>query len=116
MKFAKLIILLLCTQFSFAAVFPVHFPFQNINLNPNDTLVSDYSFGPYSLIFCFENTTAQNVGIFTWPFHGVQQSSTLPVYLKTSAIFEGNFADPNGRITLTNNQSFTMIVSCLPAF
>lgn len=86
-------------------------PFSNVNLNPNDTIQGSYSFGINPLIFCYENNL-QSVGIVTWPYKGALSSSALSVSLKTSASYEGQFADSNGTITVTNNQSTPLIVSC----
>lgn len=90
-------------------------PFQNINLGPNASLIANYSFGSNAEIFCFENNL-QPVGIVRWPYQGQIFSSTLNLLLTTSTLFTGSLADPNGTITVTNNTTNTLIVSCLFGF
>lgn len=90
-------------------------PFQNIFLNPNQSLASQYIIGAHKLIFCFENNQ-QTTGIITWPFQGVLYVSSLPIFLKTDPNIEGQFADNQGQITITNNQNRLLIVSCLYGF
>jgi hypothetical protein len=117
MTFKKMAFLLIITLFSMPAFadIVVSFPFENITLHPNETLQSNYAFGNFSLMFCFENTL-QDVGVITWPLRGKRLSSHLPVFLKTKEIFDGNFADANGVITIHNNQNINLIVSCLLAY
>jgi hypothetical protein len=90
-------------------------PFTNFFLNPNGVIQANFSFGPFSTIFCYENNL-QTIGIITWPFQGQRFTSTLPIFLKTQASAQGSFSDPNGTLTITNNQTFTLVVSCNLAF
>lgn len=86
-------------------------PFLNLRLDPGATLAASYSFGRYPIIFCYENT-ASFVGVMTWPYQGRLESTFLPVQLKLNKNFQGNFADPSGTISITNNVSRALIVSC----
>lgn len=86
-------------------------PFENIELAPNNSLVSSYSFGEHAIIFCFDNTLL-NVGIITWTLNGSTPTSHLPIFLKTNPIFEGEFADASGLIQITNNQPQPLFISC----
>ncbi|MBA3660389.1 MAG: hypothetical protein H0W64_01545 [Gammaproteobacteria bacterium] len=90
-------------------------PFQNFTLNPKATIQAAYTIGQHGLIFCFLNNTMTG-GIITWPYQGARGLSSLPIYLKTQPRFEGSFADNSGIITITNNQSKAMVISCLFGF
>ena len=86
-------------------------PFQNIILNPNDVIKATYSFGDHAIIFCYENNQ-KFVGNVQWTFQGQIKNSTLSVFLKVNPNFQGEFADPNGIILVTNTTNHTLIVSC----
>ena len=87
-------------------------PFQNVVVNPNCTLISAYSFGTYQEIFCYVST-AQSSCSMTWPYHGQRFSSALPLVLSIDPQFQGFFADPSGVITVLNNQTTPVFISCL---
>lgn len=89
-------------------------PFQNVILNPNYTIVSNYSFGIEPIIFCFTNSL-QTVGNINWTYKGQNYSAPMPLYLKTNGNYEGAFADSNGTLTVTNNTTTPIVVSCMLA-
>ena len=89
-------------------------PFQNVYLNPNNTIVSNYSFGIEPIIFCFTNSL-QTLGNVNWTYKGQNYSAPMPLYLKTNGNYEGAFADSSGTLTVTNNTSSPMVVSCMLA-
>lgn len=86
-------------------------PFQNVIMNPNCTVSATYSFGNHAIIFCYTNFV-QNAGQIFWPYQGTTQTGSLAIFLKTNPNFEGQFADPNGQITVLNNQTTPLVVSC----
>jgi len=90
-------------------------PFENIYLNPSQTLQASYSFGAHPVIFCFANNT-QNNGTIYWPYQGLIYNQGLPVFLKINGQFEGQFADANGTIQITNTTGKTLQVGCLYAY
>lgn len=90
-------------------------PFQNITLAPNQNMLATYSFGGYSVIFCYTNITS-NAGSIAWTYQGRAKSTVLPAYLITNIIYSGELADANGTIQITNNQSVNLFVSCQFAF
>lgn len=119
MKFLKLAIALCCIFFSIVThaetkktLQILTVPFQNFLLGVNGTIEATFDFGPHPFIFCFENNL-QTVGIVTWPFKGVINRSTLPITLVTNGNFDGQFSDPTGTITVTNNTAITLVVSCI---
>lgn len=87
-------------------------PFQNVFLNPNDTLQASFSFGINTQLFCFDNSL-QTLGIFTWPYQGATQTSTLPIFLTLNPAYQGSLTDPNGTLTITNNLNVTLQLSCI---
>jgi hypothetical protein len=86
-------------------------PFENFSLLPNAIVKANYSFGDHPMIFCFDNTL-QTQGRIQWPYHGQIKSSSLPIFLKDNSNFDGQFADLNGVIKITNTTSATLIVNC----
>lgn len=86
-------------------------PFQNVTLNPNQTIQANYTFGSEPIIFCYENNL-QSVGRVTWPYKGHFYSSTLSITLITNGHYQGEYADASGRITILNNLTTPLIVSC----
>jgi hypothetical protein len=90
-------------------------PFQNIILNPGQTINSSFAFGANPIIFCYENNQ-QSIGVVTWPYKGRIYSSTLSVSLVTNGQYQGNFADPSGNISVTNNQNYQLVVNCVYGF
>lgn len=90
-------------------------PFNNIVLNPNNTLSAAYSFGNNKIIFCYTPDLA-TTGIITWPYKGVTKSGSLPMSLTTESNVTGQLADANGNITIHNTQNTTIVVSCDFAF
>lgn len=90
-------------------------PFENIILNPNAVIQASYSFAGHPMIFCFDNTL-QTLGNIQWPFQGIIQSSSLPIYLKIDPLYEGELADVTGTIKITNTTSTTIIMNCQYGF
>lgn len=90
-------------------------PFQTIFIAPTQTIFINFFFDQHKIIFCFENNS-QTVGLITWPYLGVTQASTLPIFLKQDSNFQGSFADAAGLITITNTTPNTFAVSCLFGF
>jgi hypothetical protein len=90
-------------------------PFQNVVLNQGATLISGYSFGPYSVIFCYTNGS-QTTGNIVWPYHGKRKNGSLPISLVTNGNFQGEFADPNGTIIIQNTAGTPVVVSCQYGF
>ncbi len=99
---------------NFASTTNVSTPFQNVLLNPNNTIVSNYSFGIEPIIFCFTNSL-QTVGNVTWTYKGQNYSAAMPLYLKTNGNYQGAYADSNGTLTITNNTGSQIVVSCMLA-
>lgn len=90
-------------------------PFSNIVLGANKSISASYSFGQYPMIFCFTNNMS-SVSTLVWPFRGRMYSGQMPVTLITNGNYQGQFADANGTVTVQNNQSSPMVVSCNYAF
>ncbi|VVC74977.1 hypothetical protein AQUSIP_02510 [Aquicella siphonis] len=86
-------------------------PFENISVNPNGVLQAGYAFGDHAMIFCFESNL-QTVANIQWSYKGQNKNSTLPVFLKTREGFDGQFADANGTIKITNTTARTLIMNC----
>jgi hypothetical protein len=86
-------------------------PFNNKVLNPKNVLQANYSFGNFPSMLCFDNNL-EKIGEIKWTFKGNIKSSSLPVLLKVRVEFEGEFADKNGSITITNTSNKQIVVSC----
>ncbi len=106
---------LINSAYSVEAIKLTSVPFQNVNLNAGQKVQASYSFGSQFVIFCFASNT-DITGSITWPYQGRPQSSTLPVLLKISDRFEGQWADANGTIQITNTTGSPMQVGCLFAY
>jgi hypothetical protein len=96
----------------------VPFPavYGSLILNPGCTVSANYNFGNYQIVFCFSNNVANKetgIGRISWPYQGVVQFSTLPIFLKTHASVQGSFADPAGTLTIQNTESVPLLISCL---
>jgi hypothetical protein len=89
--------------------------FENLRINPNKTKIASYSFGNYAEIFCYEanETTTGNI---QWTYQGQVKNSSIPILLTTNSQFEGEFADANGNLKITNTSSFPVVISCIFAF
>lgn len=87
-------------------------PFQNVPLNQGISLQASYSFGNFSVIFCFDNSTDINSDI-SWPYKGAVHFSRVPVLLKTKSNFQGYFADSHGTITIKNTTKTQLEYSCV---
>ena len=117
----SLLIITIISQFAHASVtcppvpscVPVQtVPFQNLVLPPNCTVHANYSFGQNSIIFCYENSL-QNVGGISWTYKGVcTAQQVIPIFLKTQSNIQGSFADANGSLSIQNNLSVPMTLSC----
>jgi hypothetical protein len=90
-------------------------PFESVYLNPSQHFDASYSFGAHPVIFCYANNTLNN-GVIIWPYHGKNNNLGIPIFLKVNGQYEGEFADPNGTITITNNTKSTLAFSCQYAF
>src|SRR5438034_361886 len=81
-------------------------PFLNIILPPGGNIQASY---------CFENNL-QSVGLVQWPYKGTINSAALSLSLVTSGVYQGQFADPSGTISVTNNTTASLVVNCQFAF
>lgn len=106
-----LLLPLLMMDVSFAVNIIAPVPFNNILMNPQDRIISSYNFGPFVMIFCYDNTL-QTQGSITWPFQGARFSSSLPIFLKTNPNFEGQFADQVGTIVIVNTTPTFLVMNC----
>lgn len=86
-------------------------PFSNISINPNESIQAGYSFGNHAIIFCFDSSL-QTVANIQWPYKGQTKNSSLPIPLKTSEEFTGQFADTNGTIKIINTTAHILTINC----
>jgi hypothetical protein len=117
MKWFVRVMTIFIVMFSFEYVEAASYivPFNNVALNPNNSLTAGYSFGNNKIIFCYTPDLA-TTGVITWPYKGVIKSGSLPMSLTTDSNVTGQLADANGTITIRNNQNATILVSCDLAF
>ncbi len=87
-------------------------PFQNISLFPNCSIQSNFSFGNFSQMFCFTNSS-QTLGVISWPSPTGPASGNLPIELSTNPVFSGSPINTSGTITILNNTPVTITVSCV---
>lgn len=95
-------------------------PFQNVSLNPQDTLQATFAFGNFHQMMCYESF-GQTFRI-TWPYQGTlttlpNQSAPNPpssIFLSTSATFTGLPIDNSGtnNLSFTNTQNITISLNC----
>lgn len=91
-------------------------PFSNIRLQPNQYIEANYSFGAFSVIYCYENNL-KSVGVLAWPLNGKVNFATLSTFpLVKNTRYQGDLADLSGIIGITNNTSGALIVNCLYVF
>lgn len=108
---------LLFSNFALANASPLiaTVPFESVILNPGNGVQASYAFNNHPIIFCFDNNF-KTIGYIAWPFNGLLRSSTLPISLKTQDVFEGEFADISGMITIVNTTTTQIVVSCQYGF
>lgn len=94
-------------------------PFNNVTMHKNDIIQANYNFGKdtddqsaHDEIFCYDPSLT-NVGKATWTYKNKTKTHNLPVLLKISGEFSGQYADRVGTITIkdTSNEDF-IYMSC----
>lgn len=78
-------------------------PFSNIEVKAASKIYVDYGFDSHQqTLIC---KTLPNDGVMTsaeWSYKDATRKIELPVTLKDDARFEGHYADPEGKLTITN--------------
>lgn len=107
------VILLFFLKSSYAVVYTV--PFQNLFLQPGQTIKANYFFNLANVMFCFATNT-QIGGIIKWPYNGTLKSGLLPIFLKVNPMFQGYYIDARGTLTISNNTGELLQIGCLWAY
>lgn len=127
LKSAIIAILLSLVNASYAynkcGVITKPFPFVNVILNGGCVLQAGYSFrdnngDTHPVIICYyisSDGANQNVSMI-WPYKNAKQSALMPVLIKINPIYEGNFADFSGVLSVHNNSSVQIQASCQYAY
>lgn len=115
MKKFAIAILILCALNNVLAsrIVTAIVPFQNLNLNPTDTLQANFSFGNFNQIICFDGFQSTGVGVITWPYRGQLFNSTLSIFLTKNSTFEGQLIDPAGVFSIHNTLPRALSLNCL---
>ena len=78
-------------------------PFKNIEIKPASKIYVIYDFDPrQETLACSTSSQTDAVTSIEWNYNEASRKIDLPVILKNEARFEGHYADPNGRLAITN--------------
>lgn len=84
-------------------------PFNNVKMHKNDVIIADYDFAnkgesDHNEIFCYDPSLS-NVGYATWTYKNQLKSQNLPIFLKISSQYTGEYADRVGTINIVDTVS-----------
>lgn len=78
-------------------------PFHNAQIKPASKIYVKYSFDSHhQTLVCTSPQSNDAITTVGWHYKGVGRKIDLPVTLKDDQRFEGNFANPSGVLTITN--------------
>lgn len=94
-------------------------PFNNVTMHKNDVIQANYNFGKdsddqsaHDEIFCYDPSLT-NVGKATWTYKNDIKTGNLPILLKISGEFSGQYADRVGTLTIKDTSDADFIyMSC----
>src|SRR3990167_3010632 len=124
MKFLKYLAIMPITL---AFINPVHAqndifytaPFHNVEVKGASMIYVNYQFDAHKqTLVCTSNQAKDVITSVEWGYKDATRKIELPVTLKDDAHFKGWFADPIGKLTITNefgqggNMNGSILVTC----
>ncbi|EKD54283.1 MAG: hypothetical protein ACD_60C00100G0020 [uncultured bacterium] len=85
-------------------------PFQ-IVMDPNSKIIADYSFNPHTQTLVCKTDSGMPAEV-NWVYKDFIHKGTLPITLVDDARFQGELADPEGRVAILNASSVKIVASC----
>jgi hypothetical protein len=93
-------------------------PFHNVEVKAASKIYVDYSFDSHSqTLVCQADSANSAITSVEWSYKDATRKIGLPVTLKDDARFEGHYADPEGKLVITNDfgsssSNGSIFVSC----
>ncbi len=88
-------------------------PFDFVKLTSKQEVKVQYQFNAANQVLVCESTPDVNSTRISWQYKGEKYLNSLPITLKDNSQFDGEFADPNGTLKITNNSPVVnVIISC----
>ncbi len=93
-------------------------PFHNVEVRPASKIYVDYQFDAHKqTLVCTDDPDSKAITSTEWVYKDATRKIELPVTLMDDARFEGHFADPSGRLVITNDffssaSTGSIFVSC----
>lgn len=81
-------------------------PFQNVEIQAASKIYVNYDFSAHTqTLVCTSNQQDEAITSVEWSYKDATRKIDLPVTLKDDSRFEGHFADPEGKLVITNDFS-----------
>lgn len=78
-------------------------PFYNVEIKDSSKIYVDYSFSSHSqTLVCTDNNSGAITSV-EWSYKDATRKIELPVTLMDDEKFDGHYADPEGRLIITND-------------
>jgi hypothetical protein len=93
-------------------------PFHNVEVKAANKIYVDYNFGAHTqTLVCTSDQSNDAITSLEWVYKDATRKIELPVTLKDDARFEGYYADPEGKLVITNDfgsdsNNGSIFVSC----
>lgn len=94
-------------------------PFHHVEVKATSKIYVDYRFSPHrQTLVCSADRENSAITSVEWSYKDATRKLGLPVTLKDDSQFDGYFADPEGRLVVTNefgrvgDASDSIFVSC----
>ncbi|MBA3661062.1 MAG: hypothetical protein H0W64_05020 [Gammaproteobacteria bacterium] len=116
MKFLERLVVLsfACCSTAFAIDnAPYKVPFHNVEVSALSRIHVDYNFNPHQQTLVCTDNGFGGLSSVKWIYKDVSYKSMMPVTLQDDKRFEGQLADPSGRLVITNESTGELMrVSC----
>ena|SRR5579862_1032491 len=101
------------SQLLFAKIFEL--PIYEVAISPRDRIEANYKFDPHNqYIVCWETTGFEKQKLI-WTFEHQIKEKFLPVVLKANEKIEGEWADTQGKLIVSNESDKNMMINCVYA-
>lgn len=79
-------------------------PFHNVEVKAASKIYANYSFDAHKqTLVCTQDQTSDAITSVEWVYKDSARKIGLPVTLKDDGRFEGYYADPSGKLVITND-------------
>ena len=89
-------------------------PFYEVAIKGGKKIYADYRFDTENETLVCKKTSGEAIETIVWEYKNTEYKSQLPIVLKDNRAFEGQWADPEGKLAIINlfPQNTSMSVSC----